>query len=104
MARRRLPPPPLEPPARLRTFNPSDWPDPHDWADDEPQIRHVTLGWHAMTDPIAWWADQPHEYRANVRYTTARIKWCQENDQDFVEMLINDRAVRRAAYLGNDGG
>jgi hypothetical protein len=35
---------------------------------------------------------------------TARIKWCQENDQDFVEMLINDRAVRRAAYLGNDGG
>jgi hypothetical protein len=102
MARRRPPPASLEPPARLRAFNPNDWPDPADWDEDAGLIRHHTLGWTAMTDPVAWWADQTLEYRARSRYSRARIEWCRANGVDAVEMLINDGIARRAAYLVSD--
>jgi hypothetical protein len=95
----RLPPPRPEMPARLRCYDPADWPDPVDWDEDAALIRHVTLGWHAMLDPVAWWANQPLEYRTRARYSTARIEWCRANGVDVIELLINDRIARRAAYL-----
>lgn len=85
---------PAEPPARLRCFDQAQWPDPPTWADEEELIAECTRGWHALADPVAWWASPELEgFRAESRWDAARQAWADDHDVDLIEWLINNQLV-----------
>jgi hypothetical protein len=96
----RLPPPRPEMPARLRFFDPADWPD--EGADDSVIVAAYAGSWMAMADVPAWWAAQPFVFRAERRWSQARLAWCEDNEVNFIDMLTEARAARRGLFDAGD--
>ena len=86
-------------PARLRCYDPANWPDPVDWDEDAAVVLNVTRHWGAMEDPMDWWINEANglvpDYRQHVRFSHARIGWCRANGADFLDVIAEDMAVRR---------
>jgi hypothetical protein len=64
-------------PARLRCFDPADWPD-DERADDDA----LPYGYE-----WSWWWSQPPQFRARWRWRRARTAWSRSNGVDILEML-----------------
>jgi hypothetical protein len=83
-------------PARLRAFDPDDWPDPVDWGDDAEVVAKQTRAWPAMRDDearFAWWRSEDPVYRAERRWSWARLAWMDANGVAFVDVLAEERAA-----------
>jgi hypothetical protein len=87
-------------PARLRFFDPADWPD--EGADDSVIVAAYAGSWMAMADVPAWWAAQPFVFRAERRWSQARLAWCEDNEVNFIDMLTEARAARRGLFDAGD--
>jgi hypothetical protein len=89
MARWRPAPAPPEPPARLRSFDPADWPDPADWAEDTAIIESTMQSWIACRDkPRAWREWLTAEWRAEQRWFKARQAWADEHGVSMLDWIL----------------